>query len=418
VGLHTGEPAILRLRPAEEDRGVRFVRTDLPDLPEIPADYTAIEFQPRRTTLLGDGAQVHTVEHVLSALSGLGVTNLDIEIDGSEVPGLDGSALPFVELLRRAEIAPQKSPRRAFVVDQPVFVDEGEASIVALPPIDGGLTISYTLSYEAPEIGTHFLNVRLSEETYAREIAPARTFVPEREVDTLLAHGLGKGASYENTLVVGAEGIVNNTSRFADEYVRHKVMDLIGDLFLLGADLQAHLVAVRTGHHTNMRLVEKLRRAMEQKEIAAGAATDTLLDIREIQRLLPHRYPFLLIDRVVRLEGYRRAVGIKNVSINEPFFEGHWPGQPVMPGVLQVEALAQLAGVLLLRRYDKTGKLAVLLSMDKVKVRRAVVPGDQLVLEVIAEKIRSRTAQVRGRASVAGEVSCEAALRFMLVEAT
>lgn len=410
----------MRFKPAGEDRGVRFIRTDLPDHPEIPANHSAVHHRPRRTALVGEGAEIHTVEHVLSAIYGVGVTNLDIEIDGSECPGADGSALPFVEMLRRAEVMEQKPPRRTFTVREPVCFEKNGSSIIAMPPRpenENGLTVSYTLSYDIPFIGTQYLDIAVTEDSYREDIAPARTFVLEQEVEMLRSSGLGKGASYDNTLVVGAEGIQNNEARFGDEFVRHKVMDLLGDLFLLGADLVGHVVANKSGHHVNVQLVEQLRRKMEEEERADAVASGDYLDIREIQRILPHRYPFLLIDRILKLDGYRRAVGLKNVSIGEPYFQGHWPGQPVMPGVLQIEALAQLAGVLLLRRYERTGKIAVILSMDKIKIRRAIVPGDQLILEVVAEKAKPRTAQVFGRASVAGETSCEATLRFMLVDA-
>ena len=418
VGLHTGASCTLRVQPAECDHGVVFVRTDLPDQPRLPADIDYVDSQGRRTSIRMAGAEICTVEHFLAACSAMKVDNLLVSADGPEVPGLDGSALPFVEALRAAKPIDQEKERKEFHLLQPLSVSDpaGESSIVALPA-EQGLGFSYTLDYASPYVGSQYFALRLDESSFTNEIAPARTFVMESEAAALRASGLGRGANLENTLVFGDRGVIENRLRFPDEPVRHKLLDLIGDFFMVNRDLHARIVATKAGHQLNAAMVRALVQHIRDSEIAEGLRKDSTIEIREIMRILPHRYPFLLIDRVVELEGHKRAVGIKNVTINEPFFQGHWPLAPIMPGVLIVEAMAQLAGVLLLRKFENTGKLAVLLSIDKVKLRRSVVPGDQLRIECEALKIRSRSARVHCRATVDGKLACEAQINFMLADA-
>ena len=303
---------------------------------------------------------------------------------------------------------------------------DGSASIVALPGT-GKLTIEYHLDYPAHSVsngqsGTmpgakQIVAFEMSPENFARDIAPARTFVFQHEVEALQAAGLGKGANSQNTLVVGPDGPQENSLRWEDELARHKILDLIGDIANVGVDLDAHIIATRSGHGLNMSLVQRILEEREREQEQGEAPTDTGLDIRDILKLLPHRYPFLLIDRVIELDGFQKAVAIKNVTINEPFFQGHWPEQPIMPGVLQLEAMAQLAGVLLLRKLENTGKLAVLWSIDKVKLRGAVVPGDQLRIEVETIRARPQVGHVRARCKVAGKLVAEAELKFTLVDA-
>ena len=418
VGLHTGAAVTLRVQPAPDDHGVVFVRTDLPDQPRLPADIDYADSQGRRTSIRMSGAEICTVEHLLAACHAMHVDNLLVHADGPEVPGLDGSALPFVEALRAGKPIDGQKDRREFQLLQPLSVSDpaGDSSIVALPA-EQGLSFSYTLDYASPYVGSQYFALRLDENTFTHEIAPARTFVMEEEASRLRASGLGKGATLENTLVFGERGVVENRLRFPDEPVRHKLLDLIGDFFLTNLDLHARIVATKAGHQLNTGMVRALLQHVRDTEIAEGLRKDSTIEIREIMRILPHRYPFLLIDRVVELEGHKRAVGIKNVTINEPFFQGHWPLAPIMPGVLIVEAMAQISGVLLLRKFENTGKLAVLLSIDKVKLRRSVVPGDQLRIECEALKVRSRSARVHCRATVDGKLACEAQINFMLADA-
>ena len=414
AGLFHGEPATLRFAAAPPGTGVVFVRTDLPGSPRIPAVVDSATPSHRRTVLAVDGAEVECTEHLLAALAGMGVDNCVIEMTGREVPAMDGSAYPFAEAFRRAGLLEQDAGRAEIVVAEPVSVTEGDASLVALPASGEGLTVSYTLSYEHTPIGSQHFSFNVLEGAFAKELAPARTFCLETEIEAFRKEGLGKGATSQNTLVVGAAGVIDNQLRFPNEFVRHKILDLVGDLSLAGRSIRAHVIGTRSGHALNVRLARKL--AAREAAGAPARRQETWLDVRELFKILPHRYPFLLIDKVVELEGWQKAVGIKNVTINEPFFNGHFPGRPIMPGVLQLEAMAQLAGALLMRKAENANKLAVLLSLDDVKLRRTVVPGDQLRIEAEVLRLKSRTGFVRTKASVDGQVASEAQMKFMLVD--
>ena len=329
----------------------------------------------------------------MSALGGLEIDNLEVEVSSAEIPNLDGSSRPWVDLLHGAGIADLPEPRKIHVVREPIAVSDNEASIVALPS-DAGLTVSYTLNYPNTAIGQQHFTLEMNDDAYTQMISPARTFCLQNEAEAFVQQGLGKGASYQTTVVWGPAGPIENVLRFPDEPVRHKILDLMGDLATLGAGLRAHVVALKSGHNTNMRMVKKIASSFSEAGQLQAKPGGTLLDVREISKILPHRFPFLLIDKVIELDGYRRAVGIKNVSYNEPFFQGHFPDQPIMPGVLQIEAMAQLAGVLLMRKSENQAKVAVLLSLDGVKLRKSVVPGDQLRLEVETIKVKARTGEV------------------------
>jgi UDP-3-O-[3-hydroxymyristoyl] N-acetylglucosamine deacetylase/3-hydroxyacyl-[acyl-carrier-protein] dehydratase len=346
-----------------------------------------------------------------------GVDNLEIEIDGIELPGLDGSAKPYWEKIQEAGIVEQKSPRKMFEVKEALAVDCGDAAISVLPSRADHLELAYTLDFPGTSVGSQYLALEVDGDRFQELIAPARTFCFESEVEELRKRGLGLGADYQNTLVIRNGSVVDNELRFKDEFVRHKILDLMGDLFLLGADLKGKVVAVKSGHVANRMMVKELVDRMEVEENSGAITSASGMEIKEILNLLPHRYPFILIDRVIELEGYRRAVGIKNVTINEPFFQGHWPEQPIMPGVLILEAMAQLAGLLLLRRLENTGKLAVLWSIDKVKLRRPVTPGDQLRIEIEATKVRSKMGQGAAVAKVGPHKVAQAVLTFTLVDA-
>lgn len=422
-GLHTGVSVSVRVVAAPAGAGIVFVRTDLPHRPTIPVNagqILDIDKTVRRTTLCKEGVEVQTVEHFMAALWGAGIDNAYVEITGNELPGMDGSALPFYRGLAQAGTVEQAAPRQYLTVREPIHVEDGEASITVVP--DRGFKASYLLSYPHPMLKAQFVSYQMNgESAFSDQIAPARTFCLKEEAEALRAAGFGKGADMTNTLVVDAHGVMKNTLRFEDEFARHKLLDLLGDLYLLGAHLRGRVMAVKSGHPLNARLVLKLTQAVAQWRLGAlqSGASEVMvgpqLDITQIQRILPHRSPFLLVDRIIELSE-TRAVGIKNVTINDDFFRGHFPERPVMPGVLMIEAMAQVGGIILLNKQEHLGKYAYFVSIDKVRFRKVVVPGDTLVLEAELGKVRSRTFQVSARALVDGKVVCEGELMFALAD--
>ncbi|MDD2703292.1 MAG: UDP-3-O-acyl-N-acetylglucosamine deacetylase [Candidatus Omnitrophica bacterium] len=428
VGLHTGSSVEVTFKPAEADSGIVFVRTDISGKPAIKAGVEQLRLpsssSPRCSTIGNDTVQVQTIEHLMAGLAGLGIDNVIIEINGVEAPGLDGSSEGFVSLFLEAGIKEQNRPRNYYSVKEPLYVQEGESSVVILPGDE--FKISYTLDYDNIFLEGKFLELSVNEETFKKEISGARTFCLEEEVVELKKRGFGKGATYDNTLVIGKKGVLNTKLRYEDEFVRHKVLDLIGDLYLLGAPIKGHVIALKSGHYLNTKLLQKIAR-QRQKEIppkgpAASlpvreeAMDKKILDITAIKDILPHREPFLLVDRIIELERGKRVVGIKNVTINDYFFKGHFPQRPVMPGVLIIEAMAQAGGVMMLSLPENRGKIAFFMAINNVKFRKTVVPGDQLVLRVEAVKIKSRTGQLRGEALVDGKVVTEADFMFVLAD--
>jgi UDP-3-O-[3-hydroxymyristoyl] N-acetylglucosamine deacetylase / 3-hydroxyacyl-[acyl-carrier-protein] dehydratase len=417
LGLFTGQPCKLTFQPAEPDTGIVFVRTDHTPPVTIPVDVRHVVAATHRTGITNDGVTVETIEHVMSAVGGMGINNLRIEVTAGETPSTDGSALPFVKALQEAGIVEQERPPAVFVIDEPIAVSEGTAMLAALPGPTDRLDILYDLDYaEVPSIGTQVLGFRLGQDNYQVEIAPARTFALAEEAKAMQAQGMFSHLTPKDILVMGPDGPVDNDLRFDDEHVRHKITDLIGDLSLLGRPLRGRIVAYRSGHELNHRLVEKLGECIAKKNAAKPAPGQPVMDIKSIMRLLPHRYPFLMVDRILEMSD-TEITGIKNVSINEPFFQGHYPGQPIMPGVLILEAMAQISGILLSRHLEHAGKVAVLLSLDRVKMRRPAMPGDQLVLKAQALHVRPRTGHCKCQALIAGDVACEAEVKFMLVDA-
>ncbi len=423
VGVHSGSHVKVTFKPAGANEGITFERVDLPGRPRIPAQISNVidlARRPRRTSIGTDHVEVHTVEHLMAGLCGLSIDNITIQMDGAEVPCCDGSAKAFVELLKDAGIKTQDVPKSYFQVREPIFLEEDDAAIMVLPSDD--LRISYILSYDHPLLRAQYLNLSLTNESFEHQLARARTFCLEDEVKKLRSQGLGKGADYQNTLVLGPEGIIKNSLRFEDEFARHKVLDLIGDLYLLGSPLKGHIIGIKSGHPINLKLLAKIERQRQRARgtgvrAPTGPVPATQLDINDIQKILPHRYPFLLVDKVVTLEEGRRCVGIKNVTINDNFFTGHFPGRPIMPGVLVIEAMAQVAGILMLSRSQNRGKIAYFMSMDKVKFRRPVVPGDQLWMEVEVVKLKAKTGQVHARALVDEMVVCEGEFCYSLADA-
>lgn len=417
-GLFTGCAVTVRFKPAEPDSGVTFRRVDQSKPISIKADIVNLSKRARRTSLRNGTVAIETVEHCLSAIRGLDIDNVIVELDNGELPAGDGSSTPFVQVLSEAGLQPQDAERNCHDIAEMVRVGEGDAELVAWPGAPGRLDVIYELDYgpESPVTRqTHMYSV--SPDSYAREIAPARTFVTEAEAAQLRAAGLGTHLSYQDILVIGADGPIENKYRFPDECVRHKILDLVGDLMLMGTFVCGRIYARRSGHHLNQELVRKLIEQRDAALMAAKLRKPPSLDIRHVQRILPHRFPMLMVDRVIEMEGEQRAIGIKNVTFNEPYFQGHYPRHPIMPGVLIIEAMAQLGGILLSQKLEHTGKVAMLLTLDNVKFRRPVAPGDQLILEANLRRVRSRTGDVACRALVAGELAAEADIRFMMVDA-
>ncbi|QEH37964.1 UDP-3-O-[3-hydroxymyristoyl] N-acetylglucosamine deacetylase [Aquisphaera giovannonii] len=424
IGFFHGGDVAVRFHPAEADSGLVFARSDLEGQPSVPARVQYVVPSQRRTTVEDGPARVEMIEHVMAALAGLRIDNCRIEIDGPECPGCDGSSRAFVEAFDQAGIVEQDAPRQALVLERSSTVREGDALLAAHPGSAEGLTLSYHLDYGADSaiVNQSYL-VDLTPASFRREIAPSRTFLLEAEAHALQAAGIGRRATPADVLIFGPDGVVGNSLRYPDECARHKILDMVGDFALLGMDLHGFVVAHRSGHHTNASLVRRLLQGLEkEQELVPRPPTlpfreDGTLDIQGIASILPHRYPFLLVDRVLKVNAGRSLVAIKNVSANEPFFQGHWPGRPIMPGVLIIEAMAQAGGVLVAATVDPGARVALLASVDQVKLRRPVVPGDQLRIEVSAERIKPTSASVTAVARVDDAIAAAAKIRFVLVDA-
>ena len=438
IGLHTGNQCHMSVVPAEAGTGIRFVRVDLEGAPEIAVDPDHVIGVERGTSIGVDGCKVHTIEHVLAALAVAGVDNLRIALDASEPPVGDGSSLPFWESLKQAGVVELDGLRRRYEIDEPIFYRDGDVDITLLP--SDRLQVSLSIDFDHPLVGHQFESFEITPEVFEREIAPARTFGFLHEIEKLKAAGLIRGGNLRNAIVIGDDKILNEGHlRFPDEMVRHKILDLLGDMKLLNVDIVGHIVARRSGHRTHLALVQLLKRRMagdnggragrrtrsrasqaaaRRREVAAplGGDRKPVLDIAQIMAILPHRHPFLLVDRVVELEDGKRVVGIKNVTYSETFFEGHFPDHPVMPGVLIVEAMGQIGGVLLMSLDGiQQGTVVYFTGLDNVRFRQPVRPGDQLVCELELVRRRGSHFKMRGVARVSGAVVAEADLKASLV---
>ncbi|HWR29476.1 MAG TPA: UDP-3-O-acyl-N-acetylglucosamine deacetylase [Negativicutes bacterium] len=409
IGLHSGKPVSLELKPSAADSGIVFFRADLPGMPEVRATASRVTSTLRATTLEEGAAKVFTVEHLMAALYVMGVDNCAIEMSAAEAPVGDGSALPFVHLIEQAGIVKLSALRREIRVSETIEVTDEGRSIKILPY--DGLKVSFTSSNPHPKLGIQKVEFEITPDVFIREIAPARTIGFMDEVEALKAKGLGLGGSLDNTLVYDAETNLNPL-RFPDELVRHKILDVLGDLALLGCPIRGHIVAIQSGHALNTALAAKIWAwCLDDKQ----KGWNSLMDVIEIQKILPHRYPMSLVDRILELEPMKRAVGIKCVTINEPFFMGHFPSRPVMPGVLLLEAMGQVGGVMVMCVPEHQHRTPFFAAMDRVKFRRPVVPGDQVRMTAEMIKYRGNIGKVWTQAFVDGEMVAEAELTFALV---
>ena len=408
VGLHTGVTTRVSIQPGTADRGVLFRRTDLASRPEIPARVAEVEATERRTAIGRGDTTIHTVEHLLAAVVALDLDDLLIELDGPEPPILDGSFGPWFDALDGAGIRTLEGQPTTYRVTRPFTIDEGEASYTVSPA--DGLRLTTTIEWDHPMIGRQTGCWDISGESFRTDLARARTFGFTHEVDALKSRGLLKGGSMESAVVLSEDEVLGGPLRWPDEFVRHKTGDILGDLALVGGRVRAHVVANRPSHQGNVAVARMISRTAER-------SGGRILDINRILDVIPHRYPFIMVDRILELEPRRRVVGIKNVTINEPFFQGHFPGHPVMPGVLIIESMAQAGGMLLMDELiGAADKVVYFMSLDHVKFRRPVVPGDQLRCEVEMIQFRGKTCRLKGVAYVDGQAVAEAEMLARVVE--
>jgi UDP-3-O-[3-hydroxymyristoyl] N-acetylglucosamine deacetylase/3-hydroxyacyl-[acyl-carrier-protein] dehydratase len=426
----------MTLLPAPPNSGLRFRRTDLDGKPEIEARIENVSQTNRSTTLAKGNAKIQTVEHVLAALTGAGIDNAVIEVDANEPPIGDGSAREYGKMIEHASLAPQAETREPYRVPEPLQL-QTEETLMSIFPHDR-LKISCTSSDKAGRF-SQFYTIEITPETWKREIAHARTFCFFEEIEYLIKNGLIKGGSLENAVVIRDDAVLTNEPlRYPEEFVRHKILDIIGDLSLLGRPLCGHIVAVRPSHTANCELARMIHEQMHRPlrsiqtftppppaaekaaapsiaEIERMMADGSSLDITQVMKILPHRYPFLMVDKVTRIEG-NKITAMKNVSVNEPYFLGHFPNHPIMPGVLQLEAIAQVAGILMLRQAENFGRLAYFMAAESVKWRKPVRPGDSLVIDVELTKSRGKIGKAKGVCLVDNEPVSEAEVTFMLMD--
>jgi UDP-3-O-[3-hydroxymyristoyl] N-acetylglucosamine deacetylase/3-hydroxyacyl-[acyl-carrier-protein] dehydratase len=438
IGLHSGNRVNMTFLPSAPNSGIRFRRVDLDGKPEIEARVENVVENNRSTTLAKGNTRVHTVEHVLATFAGYGIDNAIIELDANEPPIADGSAREYCKLIETAGIVAQEERREPYTVTTPIELEMGETVMSLFP--DEVFKVSCTSADKEGRF-TQFCSLEISPKTWERDVAHARTFCFFEEIEYLIKNGLIKGGSLENAVVIREDAVLTNEPlRYPDEFVRHKVLDILGDLALLGRPIHGHLVAVKPSHAANCELVRRISAQMRKPLVAAqtfappppapapAKATppssgppeeindgDGAMDIGGVMKVLPHRPPFLMVDRVIKAAG-NQIIAVKNVTINETYFQGHFPAHPVMPGVLQLEAIAQVAGILMFKRIEKAGQIAYFMSAENVKWRKPVRPGDVLVIEVEMTKFRGKICKARGACKVRGELVSEAEVTFIVSE--
>jgi len=415
VGLHTGKTCHVTISPLLANSGIRLFRSDLQA--EIPISPERVTSTARGTTLTGEkDASVHTIEHFLAAVRGMGVDNLKIEMDSEEMPIMDGSAEPFCKMFQKAGIEDQKVPVSPLRVTEPLELSFGDVYLKAEPADE--LYLDVTTSFPYPGLENQNRCFQLGNGQFEKELARARTFCFEEEVQQLREQGLIKGGNLDCALVIGEKGVLNGPYRFDDEIVRHKTLDLLGDLTLLNRPLWAKVTVRKAGHRYHVELAKAILRKFgaDGKRTTASTKGEYMLDINEIQGILPHRYPFLLVDRILEVEPNKRVVGIKNVTVNEPFFQGHFPGHPIMPGVLVIEAMAQVGGVAFLCEKSNAGKILYLAGVDEARFRKPILPGDQVRFEVEVVFQRAKIGKVHGKAFVDGQLAVEADITCAIVD--
>ena len=447
TGLHTGTECILTFKQAPENHGIKFVRADLGGKPEIPAIADNVVDVSRGTTIGIGEAKVHTVEHVLAAIVGHQIDNIIIEVAGIEPPVGDGSSLLFCEALQKAGFEQQTVPKDYLIIDQTIMhhEDDNQIDIVALPLDNYRVTVM--VDYQNPALGSQHTGLFDLEKEFVKEFAPARTFCFLSEIEELADQNLIKGGDLDNAIVIidrdfnkkeyknltsklglkedmfaGNNGVLNNKKlRFNNEPVRHKLLDLMGDLALIGAPVKAQILAARPGHKANVEFAKQVRKLYQQKKLVKKfqlvKKEGVIFDSAAIERILPHRYPFLLVDKIVDLEIGKRVVGVKSVTYNEPFFSGHFPGNPIMPGVLILEAMAQTGGVFLLNSIpDQENKIAYFMQINNAKFRKPVVPGDQLFMVIEMVNQKSKVVSIKGKSYVNDLLVAEADFMVAIVD--
>ncbi|HZF02595.1 MAG TPA: bifunctional UDP-3-O-[3-hydroxymyristoyl] N-acetylglucosamine deacetylase/3-hydroxyacyl-ACP dehydratase [Methylomirabilota bacterium] len=432
IGLHSGNRVNMTILPAPANSGVRFRRVDLDGKPEIEARVENVSETNRSTTLAKGNVKVHTVEHVLAALAGFGIDNAVIELDANEPPIADGSSREFCKIIQAAGFAPQAEKKEFYSPSEPIELESGETMMTLFP--DEGFKVTCTSAGKHGRF-TQFYSTEITPKNWEKELSHARTFCFYEEIEHLIKNNLIKGGNLENAIVIRDDAVLTTEPlRYPEEFVRHKMLDIIGDLSLLGKSIRGHLIAIKPSHAANCEFA-KLIQAQMNKPLRAAQAfgpppdlqknaekknalleqmrLGAELDAEQVMQILPHRYPFLLVDGVSKIDG-NKITAFKNVTINEPYFQGHFPGHPIMPGVLQLETIAQTAGILMLRQAENAGQIAYFMAANDVKWRKPVLPGDVLVVEVEMMKMRGKLGKAKGVCKVDDEIVSEAEVTFML----